>query len=73
VTGTGFAPGAEVLVEYLDPTGAATGSSATAVADERGRFTTDLTAQDPNNFPGEHTVRATDGQRTAEATYTAQA
>jgi hypothetical protein len=32
-----------------------------------------LTAQDPSNLPGEHTVRATAGELSAEATYTAQA
>jgi hypothetical protein len=43
------------------------------IADARGRFTGELTAQDPNNLPGEHTVRATDGTNTAETTYDAQA
>lgn len=72
-SGTGFTAGAQVLVQYLDPTGTPTGSQAVVIADERGRFTTEITAQDPNNFPGEHTVRASDGTLTAEATYTAQA
>ena len=73
VNGTGWTPGSEVLIEYLDPTGASTGSQTRAVADARGRFTAELTAQDPNNLPGEHTVRATDGTLFAEATYDAQA
>ncbi|MCW2679624.1 MAG: Neocarzinostatin family [Frankiales bacterium] len=73
VSGTGFTPGAQVTVDYLDPTGAATGSQTVVVADERGRFTSELTAQDPNNLPGDHVVRASDGTLTAEATYTAQA
>lgn len=72
-SGTGFTPGAQVLVQYLDPTGTPTGSQAVVVADARGRFTAEITAQDPNNLPGEHTVRASDGTLTAEATYTAQA
>jgi hypothetical protein len=62
-----------VLVQYLDPTGTPTGSQAVVVADERGRFTTEITAQDPGNLPGEHVVRAGDGENTAEATYTAEA
>ncbi len=73
VNGTGFTPGAQVLVQYLDPTGEPTGAQAVVVADARGRFTTELTAQDPNNLPGEHVVRAGDGESTAEATYTAEA
>ncbi len=73
VTGTGFLANTQVLVEYLDPTGTPTGSTSVVVTDARGRFTTELTAQDPNNLPGEHTVRASDGDMTAEATYTAEA
>ena len=72
VDGTGFEPGAEVTLDYLDPTGAETGSQSVVTADERGRFTGELTAQDPNNLPGEHTVRASDGEQTAEATYDAE-
>lgn len=73
VSGTGWTPGAQVLLEYLDPTGTPTGSSAAVVADARGRFRGELTAQDPANLPGRHTVRASDGARTAEAPYDAQA
>jgi DNA-directed RNA polymerase specialized sigma24 family protein len=73
VTGTGWTAGADVLLDYLDPTGAPTGSSTTVVADARGRFTATLTAQDPSNLPGPHTVRASSGDLTAEATYEAQA
>jgi DNA-directed RNA polymerase specialized sigma24 family protein len=73
VSGTGFTPGAEVTLAYLDPTGADTGSRSVVTADARGRFTGELTAQDPNNLPGRHTIRATDGSVTAEAAYDAQA
>lgn len=73
VRGTGWTPGAQVRLEYLDPTGTPTGSSAAVVADARGRFSGQLTAQDPANLPGRHTVRASDGTRTAEAAYNAQA
>ena len=73
VSGTGWTPGAEVLVEYLDPTGTPTGSQTTVVADARGRFTGELVAQDPNNLPGRHTVRASDGEVVAETSYDAQA
>jgi hypothetical protein len=73
VSGTGFTPGADVLVEYLDPTGTPTGSQSVVTADARGRFTGELTAQDPSNLPGEHTIRASDGTQTAETTYDAQA
>lgn len=73
VSGTGFAPGAEVSLVYLDPTGAETGSRSVVTADARGRFTGELTAQDPNNLPGRHTIRASDGATTAEAAYDAQA
>ena len=73
VSGTGWTPGGEVLLEYLDPTGAPTGSQSVVVADARGRFTGELTAQDPNNLPGRHTVRANDGAQAAEAAYDATA
>ncbi len=72
VNGTGFLPRTQVLVEYLDPTGTPTGSTSVVVTDARGRFTTELTAQDPNNLPGEHTVRASDETNVAEASYDAQ-
>lgn len=73
VNGTGWTPGGEVLVEYLDPTGTPTGSQSVVVADARGRFTGEITAQDPNNLPGRHTIRASDGAQTAEAAYDATA
>lgn len=72
VNGRGWTPGTEVLVEYLDPTDTPTGSQAVVLVDARGRFTAELTAQDPNNLPGEHTVRAGDGTRGAEASYEAE-
>lgn len=71
VSGTGWTPGAEVLLEYLDPAGTPTGSQSIVVADERGRFTGELTAQDPNNLPGRHTIRASDGAQVAETSYVA--
>ena len=73
VTGTGFAPGTEVEVVYLDTVGEPTGSSATTTTDAQGAFTTTVTAQDPANLPGRHTVRASDGASTAEAGFDAQA
>ena len=72
VTGSGWTPGEQVLVEYIDPTGTPTGSQSVVVPDARGRFVAALTAQDPNNLPGEHTIRASDGEQVAEATYDAQ-
>ena len=50
-----------------------TGSQTTATADGAGAFTAQLTAQDPNNLPGRHSVRATDGAATAAAGFDAQA
>jgi len=73
VTGTGWAPDSEVALEYLDPTGQPTGSQTTAIADADGRFTAQLTAQDPNNLPGRHFVRATDGVAVAETGFDATA
>ena len=71
VSGTGWTPDAEVLLEYLDPAGTPTGSQSIVVADARGRFTGELTAQDPNNLPGRHTIRASDGAQIAETSYDA--
>jgi hypothetical protein len=73
VTGTGWPPNAEIALDYLDPVGQPTGSQTTAIADADGRFTAQLTAQDPNNLPGRHSVRATDGVATAETGFDAQA
>lgn len=70
VQGTGWTPNGTVQLDYLDPLGGQTGSHATAVVDARGRFTTTLSAQDPANLPGRHTIRATDGTQTTSATYT---
>ncbi len=71
VSGTGWTPGQQVTLTYLDPVGAPTGSSATAVPDLRGRFTATLAAQDPQNLPGEHSVQAADGASQTSASYTA--
>ena len=75
VTGTGFAPGDQVRVDYLDAQGVSTGSSAVAVADDTGSITASLVAQDPAGTPGPHTVTATVGDASvpvASAVFTAQ-
>ena len=69
VQGTGWTPGATVVLEYYDPLGRSTGSRAEAVVDPRGRFTTGIAAQDPANLPGRHTIRATDGTFAASTPY----
>ncbi len=71
VNGVGWTPGAFVTVEYRLTIGNGSGSSATVLADERGRFTTLLTAHDPNGIPGDHQVTADDGAHQASATFTA--
>ncbi|MEX2290693.1 MAG: hypothetical protein WD794_10240 [Mycobacteriales bacterium] len=73
VSGTGWRPGTQVQLDYLDPTGTPTGSRSVVVPDARGRFTGQLSAQDPANLPGRHTVRASNGTQVAEAPYDAQA
>lgn len=70
VSGTGWTPGAVVVLAYLDPVGHDTGSGGSATVDARGRFTTTLVAQDPANVPGRHTVNADDGTRRQAATFT---
>ena len=67
--GRGWTPGATVTIDYIDPLGRDTGSGATAIVDARGRFTTTLSAHDPSNLPGRHTIRANDGTLQASATY----
>jgi DNA-directed RNA polymerase specialized sigma24 family protein len=67
--GTGWSPRAAVTIDYLDPLGRPTGSRAGATVDARGRFTTTLSAHDPSNLPGRHTIRATDGTQTVSATF----
>jgi len=71
VTGSGWQPGATVTVRYLGPRGADTGSTARAVVDTQGRFSTTLTARDPNRLPGRHSVRADDGTHSDRAVFTA--
>ena len=74
VTGSGWTPGARVLLEYLDTTGRPTGSRATAQVDADGDFTASLVARDPSGVPGRHAVRATEpGGRTRSAPYDATA
>ena len=70
VTGRGWKPGATVVIGYRDVLGGATGAGAQAVVDARGRFTTSLTADDPANLPGRHTVQARDGTHSADAVFT---
>ena len=69
VTGRGWTPGATVTVDYRDVLGRTTGAGADAVVDARGRFTTSLTADDPANLPGRHTVQARDGTHSARAVF----
>jgi hypothetical protein len=69
VQGRGWTPRGTVTLDYLDPLGRQTGAHSTGVVDARGRFTTTLSAQDPANLPGRHTVRASDGAQTSSAPY----
>jgi DNA-directed RNA polymerase specialized sigma24 family protein len=73
VTGRGWTPGKPVTVLYLDATGTATGSSAAATPGPDGSFTTTLASQDPQNLPGPHEVRATNGSQQASGSYDAAA
>ena len=75
VAGTGFAPGDEVRLDYLDAAGLPTGSGTVAVADDQGSITASFVAQDPTGTPGPHIVTATVGDATtpvASAPFTAQ-
>jgi DNA-directed RNA polymerase specialized sigma24 family protein len=69
--GTGWLPRSTVSVDYLDPLGRQTGSRTSATVDARGRFTATLSAQDPANLPGRHTIRATDQTQTLSTTFEA--
>jgi DNA-directed RNA polymerase specialized sigma24 family protein len=69
VQGTGWLPRGTITIDYLDPLGRRTGSGASATVDARGRFTATLSAQDPSNLPGRHTIRATDGTQTTSTTF----
>ena len=63
--------GTSVTVDYLDSLGNAR-SSDIAVVRQDGTFTAHITATDPLNLPGRHTIRASDGTQTATTTYTAR-
>src|SRR4051794_22270296 len=69
VQGTGWLPGSVVTLEYRDPLNRSTGSRAQQTVDARGRFTTTISAEDPSNLPGRHTITATDGTNTASTSY----
>ena len=71
VTGTGFAPGAEVSVAYLGLSGEPVSPPVTAVADDAGSFAVDVVAQDPAAEPGPHEVVATAGDVSVRAVFTA--
>ncbi len=70
VNGRGWTPGAFVTLEYRRGNNPP-GSTATVLVDERGRFTTLLTARDPEGLPGQHDVVADDGANRETATFTA--
>ena len=61
-----------VTVKYFNQVGGQAGSTAPPVlADERGRFTTTLTAHDDQGIPGSHQVTADDGNNHDQATFIA--
>lgn len=71
VNGQGWTPGAQVTVTYVESVSRNAGSTATVVVDERGRFTTTLSAHDSQGVPGPHDVTADDGTHQQTATFTA--
>lgn len=72
VNGRGWTPGVFVTVRYLNQVGGQAGSTAPPVlVDERGRFTTTVTAHDDQGIPGAHQVTADDGNNSDRATFTA--
>jgi hypothetical protein len=70
VTGNNWIPGRNVHLTYEGTLGP-TGQAADVVADARGRFSTTIVCLDPQNIPGPHVIRATNGLQSAQATYTA--
>jgi hypothetical protein len=64
VSGRGWTPGATVVVRYQATLGS---SSASAIVDDRGRFTATVTANAP--LPGSYRVQASDGTESASAPY----
>ena len=71
VNGQGWTPGTTVTLNYFNAVGGQPGSTATAVVDARGRFTTSLTAHDDQSIPGQHQVTAEDGTHATQATFNA--
>ena len=71
VTGEGWTPGAQILVQFHNAFGNGAGATAQAVADPEGTFTTTIAAHDQNqSIVGPHTVSADDGTHHAETTFT---
>ena len=71
VNGTGWTPGATVTLTYVQAINGNAGSTASVVVDERGRFTSTLTAHDGQAIPGAHQVQGSDGTHHAGASFTA--
>jgi len=71
VDGRGWMPGSTVTLNYYNAFGGEVGSTASAIVDERGRFTTLLTAHDEQGIPGNHRVTADNGQQAAQANFNA--
>jgi hypothetical protein len=70
VRGFGWKPGLLVRLSYHGPLGP-TGSTAEAVPDANGEFVTRIVCHDPQNIPGPHTIRATNGSQSTSASFTA--
>ncbi|HET6909990.1 MAG TPA: hypothetical protein VFH54_11675 [Mycobacteriales bacterium] len=65
IAGSGWAPGDQITIRY---TGTVSSSSATAVANSRGRFTAHIVAN--GLVPGTYTLRALGSSGSASATFT---
>jgi hypothetical protein len=70
VTGRGFRPGATVTVTYSSSLGLVQSTNRATVGED-GTFSTSIVAADPSGIPGPHNVNASDGARSASATFTA--
>ena len=72
VTGSGWKPGEQVTIAYLNALGVAT-TTETVVPNAGGGFVADIVAYDPANVPGPHRIRARNSSGQEEiAQYNAQ-
>jgi len=70
VSGQGWTPGADVVVQFMNQVGGEAGATVSTVVEGDGSFVVTIVAHDDSNLPGQHDVTADDGTHQATAVFT---